>query len=214
MKKTDDIRWVDFVRGVADPETEQELRARLSAGAGEEEARCWRHVAALGRSEAEGEITREGDLVRLVKAMGRLPRSPQAGPLPRPLAWLRARLVFSSGGQPSPAGARGHEAPARHLVFETEGFVVDVRFERYLEGGAAPGASSSGIVNGQIFRQADRPRPVPRTPVLVFDGVEIVRSTSCDDAGEFQAENLPTGDLRLCLLVGQGACIEIPLDPA
>lgn len=214
MKKLDDIHWVDFVRGVADAGIEREIRARLEAGEGEEEARRWRRLASLARKDREREIPNEADHVRQVKAMGRLRGSGRAEPPARPLGWQTARLVFSGGGQEAPAGARSQETPARHLVFETGTFVVDVRIERQLPGATLAEPAASGVVNGQILRQSGEPQPVGDTTVLIFHGQEVVSSTVCDDSGEFQAENLPAGDLKLCLLVDRDQYIEIPLESA
>ncbi len=44
MNRIDDVHWVDFVRGLAEPQTEQKIREQLAAGTGEEEARRWRRL--------------------------------------------------------------------------------------------------------------------------------------------------------------------------
>ena len=220
MKKFDIAQWVDFVRGVAAPEVERELRRHLESGAARsrEEERRWRRVAALGAKDRKREVPEHA--LRGARAIGSLRRLENGDPGALPFfERLGFEIVFDSlrqaaTGTRGPGLAGGAADPARHLVLEAESYTVDVRFEprpdpRHT---VRPGGFPGGVVAGQILHRNGETKPLPRTPVLVFSGESIVHSTLSSDSGEFHAEGLPTEPLRLCLLVGRRECIEVPLE--
>ena len=87
-------------------------------------------------------------------------------------------------------------------MVESGDYTVDVRLE--------PAVAGSSLV-GQILRSSGEAEPLPRTPVLVFAGDDIVGSSLTSPAGEFRADGLPESPLNLCLMVGGDACIEVEL---
>ncbi len=107
------------------------------------------------------------------------------------------------------------QAPGQRVVLETEKSTVDVRLEREPDPAATvrPGGFTGGVMAGKLLRLDGDTRPLPRTPVLVFAGSTIVRSTLVKPCGRFHAEGLPKSPLSLCLLVGHEECIEVPLHP-
>ncbi len=223
MKKTDVSQWIDFVRGVAEPEVERELHRELEAGAEESrrEEQRWRRVAALGARDSERQVPEAA--LRVAQAIGCLRRPDQAEPEAVPFfERLGFDVLFDSLAQPT-TGVRGPALAGnpfggaadavRHLVLEADRYTVDIRFERQPDPRLTvrPGGFSGAVVAGQILYRNGETQPLPRTPVLVFSGENIVHSTLSSDSGEFHAEGLPEESLKLCLLVGVRECIEVPL---
>ncbi len=222
MKRFDIAQWVDFVRDVAEPEVERQMHRSLESGAEESrrEERRWRRVAALAAKDRERQVPETA--VRVAQAIGGLRRPEESEPAAVPLfERLGFDVVFDSLSQPA-VGVRGPALAGmalggadnlRHLVLEAEGYTVDVRFERMPDPRftVRPGGFSGAVVAGQILHKNGETKPMPRTPVLVFSGENIVCSTLSNDSGEFHAEGLPEEPLKLCLLVGHRECIEVPL---
>ena len=215
----DIAHWIDFVRGMAEPELEEEMRRRLASGTerprAEEER--WRRLAVLGCKDVERQVPEAA--LRGARAIGSLCRSGESEPQFERLGF---DVVFDSLTQAA-VGTRGPGLAAvmagrpadavRHLVLEADSYTVDVRFEPRPDPRLTvrPGGFAGAVVAGQILHRNGETKPIPRTPVLVFAGDTIVHSTLSSDSGEFHVEGLPRESLKLCLLVGRRHCIEIPL---
>lgn len=207
----DSDQWSDYVRGLADPSLEAAIEEQLATGNRrlEREAALWRRLAAVGHRDRERQVPEHA--VRVAKAIGSLRRGDEEVPAASWWRRLAFTVAFDSLGQPAPAGVRSLETCGRHLVFEAERFTVDVRLERRAAADAGPDRGTGVAVDGQILRCRDDEQPVPRTPVLVLSGGDIVSSTLASPEGEFHARGLPEETLNLCLLVGREECIEVPL---
>lgn len=204
MSKLDrDIAWVDFARGVADPETDREIRRLMTSGSetDKKDSDLWRRVAAVGRHDIERQVPH--DLTRIVKAMGSvyLPRPEEKG-LPA-LRRMVAELTF--GGGPQLVGVRSSSAGELHSVFKSESYVFDVRVES-LSGGSCR-------LDGQVYLQDDEGRLADEIPVYVYSGDELLTSTWCNEHGEFHSGELPQSPSKLHLLVEKDLQVELPLSP-
>ena len=116
-----------------------------------------------------------------------------------------ASLRFDTFAQPLTAGVRSAAAVARQLVFEAEGFTVDLRLD--------PQPRSSRVLAiGQILNR--------RVPSLSPEGISIalwntlgrpLLQVSANESGEFQMEFEAQPDLRLLIDLAPGKTIRIPL---
>ncbi len=216
MKKQDrEIAWLDFARGVADPDTESEILQRLASGSNRDkkEIDLWRSVAALGRRDIEQEIADELDVTRIVKAMGRmhLPAPAETG-----LAAVRrlvAELTF--GHQPAPVGVRGATSAVRHSVYSAEDYVFDIRIESL----DPKGCRLDGQVarqDGQPLGRSSRQKTDPGSqqggiPVLLLKDDDLLASVVCDELGELHSQDLQQTPTKLQFLVEETLHIEIPV---
>lgn len=205
MKKFDITSWADFVRGTIDDETRAQMQASLDTGAS---AKARRQVAALERVMQLAETDRQLEIpthaLRCVYALGSL-RRPEAE-TEAGLSWLR-RLAMSvrfDSLTTAEAGVRDlHADHMRQVVFEQEDFLVDLRIES--EAGRT-------LVVGQLMRGGEQVEPLADVPILAVTGDRVWARSSTSDLGEFQAENLPSREVELLVLVGDQECLEIPLD--
>ncbi len=215
MKKRDrEIAWLDFARGVADPDTDLEIRQRLASGSDRDkkEVDLWRSVAALGRRDKEQAVADEFDVTRIVKAMGRmhLPVKTETG-----VPWIRrlvAELTF--GHQPTPVGVRGATSAVHHSVFSAEDYFFDIRIESLDPTGCR--------LDGQVTRQDGQ--PLEQTvqgastqergngiPVLLLNDEELLATVVCDQLGEFHSRELVQMPSKIQVLVEETLQIEIPV---
>jgi len=200
--------WCDFVRGVAAPEAEREMRERLASG----DAGARRTVgfltrlAAVARTDQQTQIPEHA--VRMAKAIATVQRPAEDTPADSALwRFLPVKITFDSLLQPAAAGTRGLYPAFRQLSFKADDFTVDVRLE--------PDAESRGMaVVGQVLESRGEPRPVARVPVLMTAGGKIVGRSLTSRFGEFHAEELPKERLDLFVLVGPETCIAVPLEQA
>lgn len=205
MSRLDIAQWCDFVRGVADPESERRMRQRLAAG----DAAARRAVDLLSRvrTVSRGDEVRAvpEHAVRAAKAIATVRRPAAEAPGSSLWRFLPVELTFDNLRQPALAGTRDLQASSRQLSFRAEDYTVDLR----LEPDEAP--RTTALV-GQLVRRWRGSRPVTRTPVLVAANGEIVDTSTTNRFGEFQAAGLPREPLDLYLLVGEDTCIRLPLD--
>jgi hypothetical protein len=207
MTDPDITVWCDFVRGILDPETEARMQ-ELFVSRSRSPAAALRRVAAVGRWDAEHPVPDAA--VRVAKAAGSLQRrgSTEAA---RPLAAsilkrLPFKVVADSLHQAAGAGARDVQSYYRHIVFEAEGYSVDVRLEHERE-------PAGTVVLGQLMRHGGEVGPVNEVPILLVARDKIVGRGLTGEFGEFHAEGLPIEPMDLCLLVGSEQCLELPLEP-
>ncbi len=206
MTDPDITVWCDFVRGVLDPETEARMRQRLASRSLTLPPALGR-VAAVGRWDAENPVPDAA--VRIAKAAGSLRRRGSAAAEPRSSSILKRlpfKVVADSLHQTAGAGARDLHSSYRHIVFEAEGYSVDVRLEHERE-------PAGTVVLGQLMRHGGEVRPVKEVPVLLVTDDKIVGRGLTGEFGEFHAEGLPDEPMDLCILVGAERCLELPLEP-
>ena len=197
----------DFVRGVLDPETEARVREHLESRS-RNPAGALRRVAAVGHWDAQHPVP--DSAVRVAKAAGSLQRRDSA-PAAESFAGsvlkrLPLTVVADTLHQAAGAGARDLQSNYRHIVFEAEGYSVDVRLEHEKEPAGA-------VVLGQLMRHDGEAGPVGEVPILLVARNKIVGRGLTGEFGEFHAEGLPVEPMDLCLLVGSEQCLELPLEP-
>ena len=203
MTKFDITQWSDFVRGLVAEDTAESMREALSEGNSKDRrtVELLREVAEVGVFDAKLEIPEHA--LRGAKAIGSL-RRPQAEEERGILRYLPFRLTFDSLLQPAAVGTRNLHAQDRQLIYESEGYTVEVRLEREAD------TATTALV-GELLAQGESPRPATRIPVLIKAGDRIVAQATTGRFGEFQAEGLPAESLSLALMVGETECIQLPL---
>jgi hypothetical protein len=210
MARFDVTDLCDLVRGVADPEAERRMRARLAAG----DADARRIVDGLSRvaavARADGEDSPPAYAVRLAKAAACIGRPREEVRRSSLWKYLPFEVVFDNLREPALAGTRDLQMPFRQMSFKAEGYSVDLRWDQ-----DAPPRTT--VLVGQVLErpEAGGPRPAARIPVLVTSaGGELAGHSVTSELGEFQAAGLPEGDLELHVLVGPETCLRLPLDQA
>lgn len=207
MRRHDITDYADFVRGIATPEVEENIRRELASSTrSRRRIELLRRVAEVGRRDHDHPVP--DSAVRIARAIGSL--RPPAGATSS-FRRLSFQILFDNLAQPALAGTRSGATEARHVVVEADEFTVDARFEPSRR--TPSGRRRGSYVTAQILRRDDG-QPIPDTPVLVFSGDSAIDSGSTNPTGDFQAGDLPDGPLSLCLLVREEACIELPLSPA
>ncbi len=188
--------WADFARGFGRPQRGQSINAHLTAGCLDckRNSAFWAHFVTMAL--AESAYAPPINLERHVKlALGGQKELHQ---------WNLATLLFDSSLQPVPTGIRSGAATARQVVYEAEGLVVDLRFDRVV---------LSGLVSavGQILDERVPRELLSGSPVVLWseDG-QLVATTETNGVGEFQLEFAPQDRLRLTARVGSRR-VNIPL---
>lgn len=226
MTRIDITDWCDFIRGVADPEVDETLHRRLA-----EDAAARRTVEILQRVDAVSQVDRALNIpehaLRGAKALASLQRPNHAvdetrstEPLsdearsaegPEGESWwstllerLPVRVAFDNLLQPSVAGTRDLQSPHRQILFEADEYTVDVRWEQEAD-------AQHTVVIGQALKRDEATQPLTNLPIYVIAENKIVARAQTNRFGEFQADKLPKKPLRLCLLVGERTCLDLPL---
>lgn len=106
-----------------------------------------------------------------------------------------AQLVFDSGVQPTPAGARSSAVDARQVLYRAEDFSIDLQIE--------PRDQSRCGLAGQILRERDYEfeSVADRPLTLVRDGAEVA-TTRTNARGEFAITSLDSGSYDLAIDTG------------
>lgn len=203
MTTFDMTRWVDFVRGVGDPESHRSMEEHLRL---DPSSPAHRQVAALRRVMALAETDRQLEIpdyaVRCAKAFGSLRRAeaPEEVSL---LERVRMALTFDSRATPAFAGVRDMQPADRRLRFAADDLGVELRVEQDLEG---------TVLVGQLWRGlGDDVATLAHVPVLALAESEVVARTVTNEYGEFQAEGLPDSTQVLYFLVDDEQCLEVSL---
>lgn len=202
MSHFDIVQWIDFVRGVAAPELEADMRAHLAHGCAACEALMRRMDAVATAARPDANLEPPDHLVRFAVAAFSLHKPERTLSLPA----LAARLVFGSAGMPSVAGVRGPvEDMNRQTLYEAGDFTIHLKFEQ-LSG--EPRVSLVGQVSNRRL-----PDPPPaHVPVLVTRGRLVVARGLSNEFGEFQMEYEPHEGLELLIPVeDQRRSIRLPL---
>lgn len=119
---------------------------------------------------------------------------------------VEAKLVFDSMAQPAFAGVRSAgAAAARQIVYEVEGMMVDLRFDR-------PHRSSCISLIGQVLDQNAPRVSLANAAVMLWNEKGLVLAeTRTNGLGEFQLEFELQNRLRLSIQALAGKLIRIPL---
>ena len=190
--------WADFTRGFPPSGKARDIHAHLAAGC----LHCKTAKGFWGRLQtmavAEGAYTPPADLVRLAKLEFIANRKAESA------EWTVAELLFDSFSQASLAGVRSAPATARHIVYEANSLIVDLRFDRMQPSGKV-------FAVGQVLDTRVPQELLSGSPIVVWtaDG-QLVATTEANEFGEFQLEFVPQDHLRLTARVGRRR-VHIPL---
>lgn len=180
--------WTDYVRDVANLELRELMDAHRAVGC----ARCERRVDILTRLNvaARNEKTIEvpDHLVRSALALF----ASQSSHYEERRSSVLARMVFDSFMQPLAAGFRGQQRVSRQVLYQAEGYSLDLRIEQERD-------SSQLLVVGQVFDRARPHAPIGHVPVLLLSGPRLVLRVDSNDFGEFQLQYEPISPLSLHL---------------
>ncbi len=139
----DDDTWLDVVRNIPNPAS-QEVERHLNSGCQICHAaqRLW-----SGVRDGLPEALAEGPSEKAVRAVLNAFEFQKKVPLLTRIANF-AQLLFDSALEPVPFGVRGGNSPARHLLHESAGTLIDLQIEQQ--------ASLPGAITGVDI--AFRPR--------------------------------------------------------
>lgn len=185
---------VDFVRGV-DARKHVELESHLASGCPQctADVRALKLVQSVGAQESR--YAPPSDVVRMIKLEFEAQKSESP-----------ATLVFDSLAQPALAGVRSAgTAAARQMVYEAEGLMVDLRFDR-------PSRSKCISLIGQVLDQKAPGASLANASVMLWtDNGLVLAETRTNGLGEFQLEFEAQNRLRLSIQAVAGTLIRIPL---
>ena len=189
--------FADFVRGIDVP-AHQELQSHLASQCPQcaEGLLVWSQLHAIGAREST--YCPPSDSVRLAKLEFEATRLQENETL--------GKVVFDSFSQPPLVGVRsGAPAAARQMVFEADGMMVDLRFDR-------PPRSTSVLLIGQVLNEkAPRVSLANATVMLWTEKGLVLAQTTTNTLGEFHLEFEPQTRLRLSIEGVAGKVIRIPL---
>jgi hypothetical protein len=190
--------WADFTRGFGAAGKAEGIAAHLAAGCLNCEAAhdFWGRVQAM--AAAESMYTPPENLVRLAK-LEMLSQKPVQSE-----KWTLARVLFDSVAQPLPAGIRSGVATARQLMYEAEGLIVDLRFDRVAR------SQTIGVVGQILDKTVPRASLTGALIVLWTEDHQLLVTTEANQFGEFHLEFVPQDGLRLSARVGDRR-VQIPL---
>ncbi len=198
MEHFSDQIWVDYVRGVAQPKTIQEVETHLTSKCADctRSYGIWKKVYAVVTNEPT--LTPPDNAVRMGKMEFATRESPQTRP------WIMASLVFDSLGQSLTAGVRSGPSDSRHLVFNAEGTTVTLVLDTQTQ----PGTIS--VVGQVVDKSGAKIAPRKAEIILLTETFQPVAETSANEFGEFQMEFKAQGRLRLTVEIAGHKSIRIP----
>ncbi len=187
--------WTDYVRGLGGASRRSAMSEHIAAGC----RRCGELVESLKSvvADAAGEHEPPNWAVRSVKVMFALHR-PRSTVRRR-----RAQLTFDSLLAAAPVGTRSDGCTSRHLVYNAQDFVLDLRMD-YSQ------TSREMLVVGQVVQRHGI--PVPNVPTFLIAGDRLLSRSLTGRLGEFHMECRPKGNLKLCLSISEDELIEVELD--
>lgn len=214
MKQIDLTQWCDFVRGLADEATTEQMQEALLNGS-EPAHRAFdmlRRVSEVIETDHTQPVPENA--VRLAKAIGSLQRPMAAQEkvehaISKLLNFLDFEVTFDSLLEPVTAGTRSLQTHDRQVSFEAAGLLIDLRIERDNDATAVVGH----VLQTDTDTGQDDLLPVTSMSVVSLHQGRIVHNTATGEFGEFQTEGLPNHNLKLCFLVDDEECIEFPISP-
>jgi hypothetical protein len=190
--------WADYVRGVAQPKTTQDVETHLAGNCPD----CtpiydiWKKLYAVATNEPS--LTPPDGAVRTVK----LELATRQLPQPRP--WVMATVLFDSLDKPLTAGVRSGPSDSRHLMFNAEGTTVTLVLDTQTQ----PGTIS--LVGQVVDKSGAKIAPRKAEVILWTETFQPVAETSSNEFGEFQMEFKAQGRLRLTVEIAGHKSIRIP----
>ena len=186
MQHYSDEAWVDFARALLPRDERDQMRAHLESGC-ESCSRAyhlWTRVTDVARDESKYVVDESAvaSAKGMFSARSWADVSETSGGL-----W---NLVFDSlWDTPMPVGVRSISSTARHLLYQSSRFAVDVRIDATSEFGLA--------VAGQILATDKDSSSAPRWQVTLLQATLTVGQTLTNDHGEFHFESDKRSDLRI-----------------
>jgi hypothetical protein len=199
MQHFSDEAWVDYVRGTNPLTTAKGMETHLASGCLNCKATLdlWRSVRMIARNENTS--TPPENLTRAVRMDFAIRQQPE------PQAWTIATLAFDSFLQPAPAGLRSGSVRSRQVVYEAEGFTVDLRFDRQPN-------STTICAAGQVLDKQGPQGSLARMAVILWtDKGKALATTEANEFGEFQLEFEQHDQLRLSIDMAGRKTLRIPL---
>lgn len=189
--------FADLVRGIESP-AHAELRSHLANQCPQcvESFKMWSRLQATTTRESAYEAP--ADSVRMAKLEFTARNHSQRE--------ITANVVFDSALRPALAGVRSAvTAAARQMVYESEGLMVDLRFDRQ------PGSTCISLIGQVLDRQGVR-RSLSHAPVMLWtEKGMVVTETKTNGFGEFHLEFEIQDRMRLSIQASGGNVIRIPL---
>lgn len=189
--------FADVVRGIDVP-AHKELQSHFASQCLQcrQSVLLWSQLQAIGARE--NQYCPPADSVRMVKLEFGAMRMQENETL--------GKVVFDSFSQPVLAGVRsGGAAAARQMVFEADGMMVDLRFDR-------PPRSTCVSLIGQVLNQKVARASLANASVMLWTEKGLVLAeTRTNTLGEFHMEFEPQERLRLSIEGVAGKVIRIPL---
>jgi hypothetical protein len=180
--------WTDYVRGLANPELRELMDAHRAAGC----IRCDKRIDTLARlsvvAHNEKTIDVPDYLVRSALALF----ASQSSNFGARRASILASMVFDSFMQPLAAGVRSQQRVSRQVLYQADGYSLDLRIEQERDG-------SQLFVVGQVFDRSRPQTPIANVPVLLLSGPRLLQRVDSNDFGEFHLQYEPTSPLSLHL---------------
>lgn len=186
MEHFSEHAWADLVRGLESSE-HRAMQSHLASACGDctRIHETWKRVHAV--AVREGLYTPPAHVTRMVKLEFAGTFSGESA------SAVFARLVFDTFARPALAGIRSRAAAARQMLYETEGLVVDLRFDH------SP-APKLIHVTGQILDKREPYGAIANTAVTVWtaQGVPIAEART-NDLGEFRLQFESQDGLKLLI---------------
>ena len=197
----DDDAWLSFICGRLPASDMRAMRAHLDHCCLEcqQTHHTWKTYVELASREVPD--VPPDSAARFAKAAAALQRSIpfQAGTA------LLAQRVFDSWRDPLPAGIRGSAAPARQLLYEAGGYLIDVRLE--------PSRGPASTLIGQVVHAWMEGAGCGAGVALVREDA-VVEQTVANSLGEFHFDCEQWDNLKICLGIPDEVFIEVPLPNA
>jgi hypothetical protein len=193
----DSWEWLDFVRGVGDPDGQSAKAAHLSSGC----ERCQAVVRGLHAVTAAAAREAQYDPPASV-----LRRAQAIFPVREPAMNVVAKLIYDNFRDPLPAGLRAMGRLTRHALYEAGDVFVDLQMEHEAVAGKV-------TLVGQVSDRVDPQINTTSLPILLMARTGLVASAMCNRLGEFGMQFEPAHDLRLFVpLRESGRYVDVPMD--
>lgn len=178
--------WLDLALRLVPTEHGARMRSHLERGC-TDCARLYSFWKAVAEAAAQQHLYEPPrDVVQSEKAA--FPLAQKLPLLPR--VAQSARILFDSFYEPVPAGVRGGTTGTRHLLYETDDFLIDLLVE--VEG------DKRMALAGQILpKSPSRPRTGEVGVLAASNGGRTLRHAAVNAHGEFQIEGSEPGGLDL-----------------
>jgi len=192
MKHLSETDCVDFVRNVVPAQARMAMQQHLQSGCEEcaVALRLWHNVGSI--AEQEKQFAPGEDTVRVVKSFVFAPTTAKTG----------VRLIFDSDLQPATSGIRGSFS-ARQLLYATDDYYVDLRFEPHRE-------SDRACLVGQILSRSGN-EGTKGLSVRMQQGKQSIAETVLNQHGEFQFEYGADQDLYILISKEKENDVVLPL---